>query len=163
MTDAAESTVVATWWNDTQLDLSYLGDDYLQRLAPLADTPQDFYQKYVEPKLVTQLRDDVQAALATTEEYAEDFANRVCDYFEMHWMQEGAADEAAEGQDPEAGAAEGVPDEPNYDDGDKDEDEAEADAPVGEPEAGEAPTSHSAPSHVDVCKCFCSSFCCIFF
>ncbi|KAH7821800.1 uncharacterized protein MONOS_10431 [Monocercomonoides exilis] len=80
------------WWTGTALDLKFVGDDNLQRLAQLADTPAAFYQKYVKTKQSELLKQDVQIALNTTPEYASDFATRVIEYFEAHWYPQHASE-----------------------------------------------------------------------
>ncbi|KAH7817612.1 uncharacterized protein MONOS_7820 [Monocercomonoides exilis] len=80
------------WWTGTDLEFKYVGDDNLQRLAQLADTPVAFYQKYVKTKQSELLKQDVQIALNTTPEYASDFATRVIEYFEAHWYPQHASE-----------------------------------------------------------------------
>ncbi|KAA6401720.1 MAG: hypothetical protein EZS28_002748 [Streblomastix strix] len=74
------------WWSGTELDLSYLGEQNLENLKKIANTPPDFIAKYVRPKNIEGLKRDVLDALSTTEEYANDFAQRVTDYFENRWI-----------------------------------------------------------------------------
>ncbi|KAK2952328.1 hypothetical protein BLNAU_12738 [Blattamonas nauphoetae] len=74
-----------SWWDNTQLDFSAMGEDNLDRLRPLAPSPQDFYSKYIQSDNTSQLVWDVQNALSTTEDYALSFSESVIDYFKNEW------------------------------------------------------------------------------
>ncbi|KAK2964763.1 hypothetical protein BLNAU_63 [Blattamonas nauphoetae] len=80
--------VQPTWWANTQLDFHNLQHEHCQALALLAPTPVAFYQKYVNPNNADLLKNDVQNALQTTEDYAGQFSGQVLTYFDTVWAQE---------------------------------------------------------------------------
>ncbi|KAA6377049.1 MAG: hypothetical protein EZS28_027425 [Streblomastix strix] len=63
------------WWNQTALDLTFLGRENQTRLAALASSPREFYETYSQLG-EGRLQKDVQTALRTTFAYSQDFAKQ---------------------------------------------------------------------------------------
>ncbi|KAK2958234.1 hypothetical protein BLNAU_6721 [Blattamonas nauphoetae] len=73
------------WWNGTDLNYQYLSKENRDNLAKLAVDAHDFYTKYVQSNKIDILTNDVAEALETTDDYAQDFAQRTIDYFALTW------------------------------------------------------------------------------
>lgn len=82
MTDPANTR----WFDNTSLDFSLLDPSLQSKIAGIASTTQNFYEKYIITNNQVQLKNELETILTTTEEYAANLTASIFDYFVKYYI-----------------------------------------------------------------------------